>query len=185
MASSNEASFVTFENFITGMSKAKCGGRVEFAEKEFSAKKYSTTFLRKNKVAIVSSNKTFRASTPDLSVEQMLSIFGGNPDVLIKKAGVSITKEEKCSSLSGGMLQRLILERELSINPDLVILCNPMQGLDVSAQAALCKRIESIAKEGAAVLIIGSNDFPMTLCSKVYSLQNGRISLSFSKDGLL
>ncbi|MBP5696652.1 MAG: ATP-binding cassette domain-containing protein [Treponema sp.] len=185
VASSNEASFVTFENFITGMSKAKCGGRVEFAEKEFNAKKYSTTFLRKNKVAIVSSNKTFRASNPDLSVEQMLSIFGGNPDVLIKKAGVSITKEEKCSSLSGGMLQRLILERELSINPDLVILCNPMQGLDVSAQAALCKRIESIAKEGAAVLLIGSNDFPMTLCSKVYSLQNGRISLSFSKDGLL
>ncbi|MBQ1590675.1 MAG: ATP-binding cassette domain-containing protein [Treponema sp.] len=185
VASSNEASFVTFENFITGMSKAKCGGRVEFAEKEFSAKKYSTTFLRKNKVAIVSSNKTFRASNPELSVEQMLSIFGGNPDVLIKKAGVSITKEEKCSSLSGGMLQRLILERELSINPDLVILCNPMQGLDVSAQAALCKRIESIAKEGAAVLLIGSHDFPMTLCSKVYSLQNGRISLSFSKDGLL
>ncbi|MBP5575993.1 MAG: ATP-binding cassette domain-containing protein [Treponema sp.] len=185
VASSNEASFVTFENFITGMSKAKCGGKVEFEEKEFSAKKYSTTFLRKNRVAIVSSNKTFRASNPDLSVEQMLSIFGGNPDQLIKKAGVAITKEEKCSSLSGGMLQRLILERELSINPSLVILCNPMQGLDVSAQASLCKRIESIAKEGAAVLVIGSHDFPMTLCSKVYSLQNGRISLSFSKDGLL
>lgn len=185
VASSNEASFVTFENFITGMSKAKCGGKVEFAEKEFSAKKYSTTFLRKNRVAIVSSNKTFRASNPELSVEQMLSIFGGNPDQLIKKAGVSITKEEKCSSLSGGMLQRLILERELSINPLLVILCNPMQGLDVSAQSALCKRIESIANEGAAVLVIGSHDFPMTLCSKVYSLQNGRISLSFSKDGLL
>nr|MCR5318290.1 ATP-binding cassette domain-containing protein [Treponema sp.] len=89
VASSNEASFVTFENFITGMSKAKCGGKVEFDEKEFSAKKYSTTFLRKNRVAIVSSNKTFRASNPDLSVEQMLSIFGGNPDQLIKKAGVA------------------------------------------------------------------------------------------------
>ena len=195
VASSNEASFVTFENFITGMSKAKCSGKVDFLtrekdgtsqeEKEFSAKKYKSAFLRKNNIAIVSSNKTFRASNPELSVEQMLSIFGGNPDELIKKAGVSITKKEKCSSLSGGMLQRLVLERELSINPPLVILCNPMQGLDVSAQSSLCKRIESIAKEGAAVLVIGSHDFPMTLCSKVYSLQNGRISLSFSKDGLL
>ena len=190
VSSGDDPSFPTLEDFLTGMSQSKCSGKVEFFEKIeqppicISAKKYRASFLRDKGIAVVPSDKTFRASNPELTVGQILTVFEGNASALIKKAGVSIGKNEKCSSLSGGMLQRLVLERELSANPLLVILCNPMAGLDVNAQAGLCRRIESLTEEGVAILILGAQDFPMTLCSKVYSLNNGNLSLSFSKEGL-
>ena len=92
---------------------------------------------------------------------------------LIQKANVHITPKEYARNLSGGMLQRLILERELSISPDLMILCNPMQGLDVQAQVSLCERLAKLAQQGKAILIIGAVDVPPYLSNSTYRLEGG------------
>ena len=81
------------------------------------------------------------------------------------------------------MLQRLIVARELSTKPKLVILCNPLHGLDVESQAELVKKTVRLANDGAAVLIVGAQDFPLTICNRVYSLEQGYTHLSFSKEG--
>jgi ABC-type uncharacterized transport system ATPase subunit len=77
-------------------------------------------------------------------------------------------------------IDRLVLERELSTDPSLLILCNPMQGLDIQSQGALCKRLTAFAGKGKAVLVIGAADFPLSLCARVYTLESGMTQLSFT-----
>ncbi len=96
-----------------------------------------------------------------------------------------MTPQEKVYSLSGGMLQRLILERELSIDPELIIMANPMQGLDIEAQSRLCHRLLELRSQGKAVLVIGAMDFPLTLCQRVYSLESGTTKLIYAADQIV
>ena len=135
---------------------------------------------------VVPSDKTFRASNPNLTVQQMLTVYlrQGNPKAvadyaqkLIQQAGVAITPGEKTSSLSGGMLQRLILTRELAENPSCIILCNPLQGLDKRGQRKMTEVILRLSKQGKAVLIVGAADFPLSLCASVYALESGSLRL--------
>ena len=190
-----EAAIDTLENTVCGLETEKSRGIVEYTDSngktvklDLQKKKYSAAFLRKHNAAIIPSDKTFRAANPKLTVAEMLSTYQRkfNRDFcisLIKEARVNIQPEEFCSNLSGGMLQRLILARELSTNPKLVILCNPLHGLDVDSQAELIKKTVRLANDGAAILIVGAQDFPLTICNRVYSLEQGYTRLSFSKEG--
>ena len=192
VAGMKEAALGTLEDFATGIDTAYSKGSVFIFDeksgmKKIQAKKLSSAFLRKHNAAIVPSDKTFRASNPNLTVKEMLGVYSatknetGDALKMISEAQVNISPEEKCSALSGGMLQRLILARELSQNPSLIILCNPMHGLDIEAQSKLVKKIQSLESEGKAVLIVGAADFPLTLCSRVYSIEGGKTKLTFEK----
>ena len=190
-----EGSLGTLEDVVTGMSTVKCGGTLQFFSRQpqsticfpLSSGKLNASFLRKHHTAIVPSDRTFRASNPNLTVEQMLTVYynGSNTRkqalTLIKQADIRITPEEQTADLSGGMLQRLILAREQSLQPDFFILCEPMQGLDIQAQASLCAMLVSLADKGIAILVLGAADFPLSLCSRVYTLEGGITTLSFEK----
>ncbi len=114
------------------------------------------------KIAIIPSDKTFKASNPELTIQQMLTAFnptGKEKDLkaraqeLLKKAGVNIKLNEKVSALSGGMLQKLILERALAQKPDFLYLFKPTQGLDVEATEKLYERLDKLSKKGTSVVI--------------------------------
>lgn len=61
------------------------------------------------------------------------------------------------SELSGGNQQKFVLGRELSDNPDLLVLENPTQGLDVHAAAAIHDRVLSARANGTAVVLYSSD----------------------------
>lgn len=178
----------TLEDFICGMSQAKQRGTltIKDKEREFSFKIKNENFTRRKlekspfTFGIIPSNKTFRGSNPKLSIFQLLTANCGlktNQEQLeftqqlIQKADVNITPQEKAVALSGGMLQRLILEREISRNPDILILCEPVQGLDYSSTNKLCQRLQKIASEGKIVLVLSSSEFPKEICSTIYELE--------------
>ena len=75
---------------------------------------------------------------------------------MINNAGVNITPSEKCKNLSGGMLQKLIFERELYKNPSFLLLCNPLQGLDTLTCNKTIERIKKTAQNGACVLVLSN-----------------------------
>ena len=174
----------TLEDTISGMSSAKQKGELKIADKitarEFSFVIKDGNFTRRQlekspfTFGIIPSNKTFRGSNPNLTILQLLSAgLSENREYaisLIKKADVNITLNEKAEYLSGGMLQRLILKRELGKNPDILILCEPVQGLDSESIKKLCARIEEIAKSGKIVLVLSSSEFPEEICDKIYRL---------------
>jgi len=61
------------------------------------------------------------------------------------------------SQLSGGNQQRFVLGRELQNNPQLLVLENPTQGLDVNAAAFVHDRLRQARDAGAAVVYYSSD----------------------------
>lgn len=128
-------------------------------EKEFSVRKTADG----KSVGIIPSDRTFTGSNPNLSVFQICTALktGLNKKELLEfcknlleKAKVNIKPEEKASSLSGGMLQKIILERELSQSPEKMILCEPWQGLDFLSCKNLFQKLENFCKSGKEIVIL-------------------------------
>jgi simple sugar transport system ATP-binding protein len=60
-------------------------------------------------------------------------------------------------SLSGGNQQKLIVGREMSGDPILLIAAHPTRGVDVGAQAAIWDHIKRARREGLGVLLISAD----------------------------
>jgi ABC-type uncharacterized transport system ATPase subunit len=79
-------------------------------------------------------------------------------------------------SLSGGNLQKLVIARELSGRPDLVVACYPTMGLDLVAADAVRQRLFEHAARGAAVLWISEDlDDLLQYANRIVVLFNGRL----------
>ncbi len=65
--------------------------------------------------------------------------------------------EVKIGSLSGGNQQKLIVGREMSGTPVLLIAAHPTRGVDVGAQAAIWDHLRTARAAGLAVLLISAD----------------------------
>jgi simple sugar transport system ATP-binding protein len=65
--------------------------------------------------------------------------------------------EVKAASLSGGNQQKLIVGREMSEDPILLIASHPTRGVDVGAQAAIWEHLREARAAGLAVLLISAD----------------------------
>ena len=134
-------------------------------------------------VGIIPTDRKYTGSNPNLTIEQMLTAALNIPEKqkpdaalkMIKASGVDIQPNEKCSCLSGGMLQKLMLEREFYQNPQSLILCNPLQGLDVKTCQKTCERIQKAAQDGASITILSYGAFPSEYADIEYKLVNGKM----------
>jgi len=81
--------------------------------------------------------------------------------------------------LSGGNLQRLILAREISSEPGLMVAVQPTRGLDVGAIETVHKLLLEQREGGMAVLLISEDlDEILMLADRVAVIYEGRISRS-------
>ena len=135
------------------------------------------------KIGFIPTDRKFTGSNPNLTIEQMLTSaldISENTKLetakkMITASGVNIEPQEKCSCLSGGMLQKLMLEREFYDNPDFLILCNPLQGLDIQTSERTCKRIMDAANNGSYVLVLSYGAYPLEYSNIKYRLSNGHL----------
>ena len=82
----------------------------------------------------------------------------------------------KIEYLSGGNQQKVVIGRELSANPKLIIAHEPSRGLDFAAMAYVRSRLVQAAEGGAGVLLISSDlDELMELSTSVAVLCSGKI----------
>jgi general nucleoside transport system ATP-binding protein len=78
-------------------------------------------------------------------------------------------------ALSGGNLQKLVIARELSQTPRLVVACYPTMGLDVSAAAAVRRSMFEHAARGAAVVWFSEDlDDLLAYAHRIAVLHGGR-----------
>ena len=83
----------------------------------------------------------------------------------------------RASALSGGNQQKLVVARELSRSPAVIVAENPTRGLDISAAAAIHARLRSAAAAGAAVLFYSADlDEVLHLADRVIVLTRGTIA---------
>jgi simple sugar transport system ATP-binding protein len=80
------------------------------------------------------------------------------------------------SSLSGGNQQKLIVGREMSGNPTVLIAAHPTRGVDVGAQAAIWDLLRAARREGLAVLLISADlDELIGLSDTIKVILRGRL----------
>jgi simple sugar transport system ATP-binding protein len=98
-------------------------------------------------------------------------------DGLIRDFAIKCTGNQSLTrELSGGNQQKLVLGRELSRNPKLLIAMQPTRGLDVGAIEYVHKRLLEQATAGTAILLISSElDEILTLSDRVAVLRDGKI----------
>jgi len=96
---------------------------------------------------------------------------------LIDEYGISCTgPDAPYASLSGGNQQRVVLAREMSGHPSILIAAQPTRGLDVGAIEFMGQRLRAAADDGIAVLLISSElEEILFLADRVVVIHDGSI----------
>ncbi len=82
----------------------------------------------------------------------------------------------KAAALSGGNQQKVILAREITRDPELLVASQPTRGLDVGAIEYVHKRLVQVRDEGKAVLLVSLDlDEVMSLADRIAVIYGGRI----------
>jgi lipooligosaccharide transport system ATP-binding protein len=124
---------------------------------------------------------------PDLSVLKNLEVFGGYFNIirretldrahqLLRFMALENRKDDKVTSLSGGMMRRLVLARALINNPELLILDEPTTGLDPQARHQVWERLEMLRANGLSILLTTHYmDEASRLCDRLIIMDHGGI----------
>ncbi|KUO74697.1 MAG: ABC transporter ATP-binding protein [Clostridia bacterium BRH_c25] len=84
--------------------------------------------------------------------------------------------DKNVGNLSGGNAQKVIIARELSMNPDLLIACQPTRGVDIGSIEFIHKQIIGCRDNGKAVILISSElSEIMSLSDRIAVMYRGRI----------
>ena len=96
---------------------------------------------------------------------------------LIAEFNVKPSKSDlPIGSLSGGNVQRAVLARELSAEVDVLIVANPVFGLDFSAVAEIHARLLAARNGGAAILLVSEDlDELLELSDRLLVISEGSI----------
>ncbi len=96
---------------------------------------------------------------------------------LIAEFGVKTRGElAQIRSLSGGNVQRAVLARELSDDADVLIVSNPVFGLDFAAVAEIHQRLMDVRNRGGAVLLISEDlDELLALSDRIAVMSGGKV----------
>ena len=86
-------------------------------------------------------------------------------------------------NLSGGNQQKVILGRATATEPAVIMLDEPTRGIDIGAKAEIYAHMVSMARAGAAVLMV-SSELPelLGMSDRVLVMYRGRIVTEFARD---
>ena len=83
---------------------------------------------------------------------------------------------EKCSALSGGNQQKVVIARVFSENPDVIIVAQPTRGVDVGAMEYIHHRLLDLRDSGKSILLISADlDEVRSLSDRLAVIYGGRI----------
>ena len=87
---------------------------------------------------------------------------------IIEEIGVNDILTTPLQKISGGEMQRVLLARALLTKPDLLILDEPVQGVDVNGQVEFYKLIDKLRLEKRLSILIISHDLHMVMKTTDY-----------------
>ena len=84
--------------------------------------------------------------------------------------------QERCSALSGGNQQKVVIARVFSENPDVIIVAQPTRGVDVGAMEYVHHRLLDLRDGGKSILLISADlDEVRSLSDRLAVIYGGRI----------
>ena len=108
-------------------------------------------------------------------------------DDLLAQCGASHLIDRPVTRLSGGERQRVALARALAINPELLLLDEPLSALDPESRSALRATLASVIAErrGLTLLVTHHPLEALALGSRIAVMEQGRIIQEGASDELL
>lgn len=104
-----------------------------------------------------------------LTVKRLLALACNN-DLgrvlpLLEEVGAAHVFESAMQNLSGGEMQRVLLARALVREPDLLVLDEPVQGVDVHGQVELYQLISRIRDQRGCAVLMVSHDLHLVMAA--------------------
>ena len=111
---------------------------------------------------------------------RLLASMSGKENIDIEKAlkvvGLECAGRKKVGKYSMGMRQRLGIAQAIMENQSILILDEPMNGLDNKGVDEIRKLILDLKKEGRSIILASHNrEDIQILCDQVYEMDNGKI----------
>jgi ABC-type uncharacterized transport system ATPase subunit len=101
----------------------------------------------------------------------------GHANELIKAFRIKAKPTDRVCTLSGGNLQKVLLARVLSRNPQIIIVPQPTRGLDIGASDYIREQLLEQRKQGAAVLLISEDlEEILALSDRIAVIYEGEIA---------
>lgn len=181
---------------ITGMMKLQTGS-ITIGDSD--VKKDSVRQIRERKVSHISQDRMTYGVVGDAGVGDNIMAdryykkeykkgvlldrkkIESETDRLIAQYGVKCDdREQPVRMLSGGNMQKVVVAREFSSKPELVIANQPTRGIDVGAAEFVHKKLVELRDKGAAVLLISADLTEIIdLSDSVIVLHNGAVAAYF------
>ena len=156
----------------------------------------------RNDMALVPSDRLTKAALRDMTLRENITIGRISPfygafglrraaeradaqEWLRKLEVVPQDPEARLITLSGGNQQKVMMARALRLEPRVLILDEPTQGVDVGAKASIHAIVEEAVQRGAGVLVMSTESEELLgLCDRIVVLINGRELRTFGRDEL-
>ncbi|MDX2478707.1 MAG: zinc ABC transporter ATP-binding protein ZnuC [Desulfuromusa sp.] len=104
-----------------------------------------------------------------LTVKRFLALACNNDFArilaLLSEVGAAHVAESAVQTLSGGEMQRVLLARALVREPDLLVLDEPVQGVDVHGQVELYQLISRIREHRGCAVLMVSHDLHLVMAA--------------------
>jgi len=162
----------------------------------------SVKFGIRNGISLIPADRTAVGTSPNLSVSDNVIMKNYDKEPIKKRWMVDSTEADIYANrlkndfdimvpnvgtsvrlLSGGNLQKVILAREISSEPKLMIAVQPTRGLDVGAIEGVQRLLLAQRENGAAVLLISEElEELLSLSDRIYVIYEGEI-MGEVKDG--
>jgi simple sugar transport system ATP-binding protein len=106
-----------------------------------------------------------------------LNAIRANGERLIREFGIlASSPDAPVGSLSGGNMQKVIVAREFSSNPRLLIAAQPTRGVDIGAIEFIHQQLVNKRTEGLAILLVSADlQEVMKLADRIMVMYNGEI----------
>jgi zinc transport system ATP-binding protein len=144
----------------------------------------------------LAAQKDFPASTYEIVLSGRLASRGIRPfysrqdktaaELNIQRLGLAALRHRCYRELSGGQQQRVLLARALCSTKKMLLLDEPVAGLDPVVTQELYRLIESINKETGLTIIMVSHDIQSAVkyASHILHLNNAQVFFGLTKDYL-
>jgi ABC-type sugar transport system ATPase subunit len=144
-------------------------------------------------IALIPEDRAAAGSHPTLTVRENITLVDTSAferagrlgrraerkevDRLIQRFGVRPPhSERRFATLSGGNQQKAILAKWMRLDPRLLILDEPVQGVDIGSRTEIYTLIEQATQAGTGVVLIDSElEDLCRLCDRVLVLDDGRL----------